>query len=100
VIEDTKPVMTVGAVADVLGVCEQTLRLWEQKGLITPSRVNGRRLYSTRDLERLELVKFLINEKKMNIPGVKKFLEIFDNCKQKNCEDVDECLKLWDKEEK
>ena len=39
--------LTVSETAGILGVSPSTLRLWENVGLITPARSNGRyRLYS------------------------------------------------------
>ncbi len=47
------PLLTVGQVAEAVGVSAQTLRVWETKGLLVPARSpRGRRLYTQADLER------------------------------------------------
>jgi len=47
--------LRVGEAADFLGVSPSTLRYWDRRGVVKPSRhpVNGYRLYLRRDLERL-----------------------------------------------
>ena len=48
--------LSIGGVAETLGVSTSTLRLWETKGLIPPaSRLGGsdRRVYDLADLDRL-----------------------------------------------
>lgn len=97
-IDKNKPVLSVGVVADLIGVCERTLRLWEEKGLITPQRneKNGRRMYSAIDIERLEFIKRLMNDQGLNIHGVKKMLKFYDNCCSKKCSNLKTCDNLWD----
>ncbi len=101
VVDENKPVLSVGVVAELIGVCEKTLRIWEQRGLIHPFRAskNNRRLYTTKDVERLEFIKFLMSDKRLNVYGVRKFLKLWDSCNGKNCKEIRECLNLWDKEE-
>ncbi len=46
-----EPVYLISAVAEILSIHPQTLRLYEREGLITPSRTNGKiRLYSQKIL--------------------------------------------------
>lgn len=73
--EDSKrPMLTIGVVADILGVSVQTLRLWENKGLINPARKGKDRYYSEDDLNLLKRIKYLLHEKKLNTYGVKELL--------------------------
>ena len=47
-----KPLYMIGVVADMLNVHPQTLRFYEKKGLVRPSRTEGQtRMYSQEDLE-------------------------------------------------
>ena len=49
-----KPCYMIGVVAEMLGVHPQTLRFYEKKGLLRPSRTEGRtRMYSPEDVEEL-----------------------------------------------
>jgi len=70
----TSPVYSIGTVARLLKVCPATLRIWEKRGLIKPARLSKDRFYSRCDLERLEQIKDLIQNKRINIQGVKKIL--------------------------
>jgi DNA-binding transcriptional MerR regulator len=67
--------LTVGETARILGVSPSTLRLWENVGLITPARSNGRyRLYSRELLDVLKRIKYLRDVKLLNLPGIKQVL--------------------------
>jgi DNA-binding transcriptional MerR regulator len=67
--------LTVGETARILGVSPSTLRLWENVGLISPARSNGRyRLYSPELLEVLKRVKYLRDVKLLNLPGIRQEL--------------------------
>jgi MerR family transcriptional regulator/heat shock protein HspR len=53
----------------------QTLRMYEQKGLVRPKRTAGNtRLYSEADLERLRLIQRLTTELGLNLAGVEAVL--------------------------
>ncbi len=69
-----RPILTIGIVAEILGVSVQTLRLWENKGLISPARKGKDRYYSEEDLNRLKYIKHLLHEKKLNTYGVREVL--------------------------
>src|SRR6266536_489762 len=67
--------LTVGETARILGVSPSTLRLWENVGLISPARSNGRyRLYSPELLAVLKRIKYLRDVKLLNLPGIKQVL--------------------------
>ena len=55
----------------------QTLRIYEQRGLITPKRSpKGTRLYSQDDVERLRRIQELTGEMGMNLAGVERVFEL------------------------
>ena len=71
---------TISAVADQYGLHPQTLRLYEREGLLQPSRSEGNtRLYTDKDLERLELILSLTRDLGVNLAGV----EIILNMREK-----------------
>ncbi|MFA6449874.1 MAG: response regulator [bacterium] len=72
--ESRRPILSIGVVAEILGVSVQTLRLWETKGLISPSRKGKDRYYSEEDMARLKYIKHLLHEKKLNTYGVREVL--------------------------
>jgi MerR family transcriptional regulator/heat shock protein HspR len=67
----------ISVAADMLGMHPQTLRKYERLGLIQPSRTIGSmRLYSRDELERLRLIKRLVDELGINLAGVQRLLSI------------------------
>ena len=61
----------IGVVAKMFNVHQQTLRLYEREGLLKPSRSQGNtRLYSDKDLERLEIILNLCRDMGVNLAGV------------------------------
>ena len=55
----------------------QTLRKYERLGLVRPTRTIGSmRLYSRDELERLRLIKHLVEEAGVNLAGVQRLLTI------------------------
>jgi len=73
------PRYMISVAADLVGMHPQTLRLYEAKGLIRPSRTpGGTRLYSDVDVERLRLVNRLTTELGLNLAGVEHVLRLQD----------------------
>ena len=67
----------ISVAAQMLGVHPQTLRKYERLGLIQPSRTIGSmRLYSQDELERIRLIKRLVDELGINLAGVQRLLSI------------------------
>jgi MerR family transcriptional regulator/heat shock protein HspR len=74
------PLYTIGVAARLLGLHQQTLRLYERLGLVNPARQSGRvRLYSQHDIEEIEYVVYLVRVKRINLAGVRLILEIVDD---------------------
>ena len=68
--------LTVGQTARILGISPSALRQWENIGLITPARSQGRfRLYSPELLEVLKRIKYLREVKQLRGPGIKHLLD-------------------------
>ena len=71
-----KPVFMISVAAEFAGVHPQTLRAYEQKGLVTPKRTGGNtRMYSRADIDRLNLINELTAEG-INIAGVIRILDL------------------------
>lgn len=76
-IRQGEPVFVISVAARLLELHPQTLRKYEREGLIAPSRTTGNlRLYSDRDIERLRQVKYLVEERGLNLAGVQLALEL------------------------
>ena len=68
---DDRPRYMISVAAELVGMHPQTLRQYEEKGLVRPQRTAGNtRLYSEADLERLRLVQRLTTELGLNLAGV------------------------------
>lgn len=65
----------IGVVAELIGITDQTLRLYEKHGLLKPARRNKNRFYSENDIKWLACIRDLIHVKKISIEGIKKLLE-------------------------
>ena len=66
-----KPLYMIGVVAEMVKLHPQTLRLYERKGLIQPSRTVGKtRMYSAEDVEQLARVLRLTRDLGVNLAGV------------------------------
>jgi MerR family transcriptional regulator/heat shock protein HspR len=67
----------ISMAARMLGMHPQTLRKYERLGLIQPTRTIGSmRLYSRDELERLKLIKRMVDDGGINLAGVQRLLDI------------------------
>lgn len=72
-----EPLFIISVAARLVEMHPQTLRKYEREGLIAPSRTEGNlRLYSDRDIERLRQVKYLVEQRGLNLAGVQLALEL------------------------
>jgi MerR family transcriptional regulator/heat shock protein HspR len=70
----------ISMAARLLEMHPQTLRKYERLGLVRPSRtVGSTRLYSHDELERLRLIKHLVDEAGVNLAGVQRLLAIAES---------------------
>jgi MerR family transcriptional regulator, heat shock protein HspR len=80
---DERPRYMISVAADLVGMHPQTLRMYEQKGLIRPNRTPGQtRLYSEAALERLRLIQRLTTELGLNLAGVELVLRLEDELRR------------------
>jgi len=80
---DDRPRYMISVAADLVGMHPQTLRIYEQKGLVLPKRTAGNtRLYSELDIERLRLIQRLTTEIGLNLAGVEQVLHLEDELQQ------------------
>ena len=67
----------ISMAARMLGMHPQTLRKYERLGLVQPTRTIGSmRLYSREELQRLKLIKRLVDDGGINLAGVQRLLSI------------------------
>lgn len=73
---DERAIYIISVAAELAGVHPQTLRVYERKGLVQPSRTQGNtRRYSQRDIYRLRRIQELTNEG-INLAGVLRIMEL------------------------
>ncbi len=76
----TRGAFTISVVAEQFEIHPQTLRLYEREGLLKPSRTEGNtRMYTERDMQRLDVILSLTRDLGVNLAGV----EIILNMRQK-----------------
>ena len=75
--ERSRPLYMIGVVAEMLQLHPQTLRMYEKKGLIRPSRTEGRtRMYSSEDVEEIARVVRLARDLGVNLAGIEIILKM------------------------
>jgi MerR family transcriptional regulator/heat shock protein HspR len=82
-VPNDEPLYVISIAARMLGVQTHTLRYYERLGLLEPSRTKGKiRLYSQRDIERVQTIKRLMEDLGVNLAGV----EVIMNMNQRMLE--------------
>src|SRR6266850_2467378 len=78
-LEPGRPRYMISVAAELVGMHPQTLRIYEQKGLVRPKRTAGNtRLYSEADLARLRLIQQLTNDLGLNLAGAEQVMQLQD----------------------
>ncbi|MFN2587372.1 MAG: heat shock protein transcriptional repressor HspR [Actinomycetota bacterium] len=73
---DNQAIYIISVAAELAGVHPQTLRVYERKGLLSPSRTSGNtRRYSRKDIDLLRRIQELTNDG-VNLAGVMRILEL------------------------
>ncbi len=74
---DDRAVYVISVAAELAGMHPQTLRMYERKGLLRPTRTAGNtRRYSQADIARLRVIQRLTQELGLNLAGVQRILEM------------------------
>lgn len=72
-----EPVYVISVAAKLAGLPSWTLRVLDKEGIVRPQRTEkDRRLYSDQDIARLARVRYLTEERGVNMNGVKLILEM------------------------
>lgn len=72
-----KGYFSISAVAKMFSIHQQTIRMYEKEGLISPHRSAGNtRLFSEEDIERLEEIMYLTQKLGINLAGVEMVLKL------------------------
>lgn len=85
-----RPVFMIGVAAELIGVHPQTLRMYEQKGILRPRKsIKNTRLYSQEDIELGRYIQKLTQEMGMNLAGVRKVLDLERKIRRLEAENLD-----------
>jgi len=75
-ISQDEPVYVISVVSRLVSLPVWTLRQLDKAGIVRPKRIGKKsRFYSLKDIRRLEYVHYLMEEKRVNIHGVKLLIE-------------------------
>ena len=82
-VERGRGVFMISVAAELAEMHPQTLRMYEQRGLIEPKRSpKGTRLYSQEDVELLRRIQAMTNELGLNLAGVEHVLRLEDELRR------------------
>lgn len=72
-----KQFYTIKIAAELCGMHEQSLRMYERRGLIAPQRSPGNiRRFSDQDVEQIRFIKRLVDDLGVNLAGVEVILHM------------------------
>lgn len=73
------PMFVISVVAEMVGIPIWTLRKLDELGVVSPQRLGKKtRCYSPKQVKKLTYVYHLMNEKGVNISGIKMIFEIHE----------------------
>ena len=76
-VDPSRPVYVISVAAELVAVHPRTLRIYEEEGLICPSRTESNiRLFSENDLRRILWIRHLTQERGVNLAGVRILFEL------------------------
>lgn len=77
-----KAMFPISVIAGILKVHQRTLRIYDDMGLLSPSRsAKNRRVYSFNDIERGKIIQYLTRELGINLAGVKIIFHLLEQQK-------------------
>ena len=76
-VDPARPVYVISVAANIVSAHPRTLRIYEEEGLICPSRTESNiRLFSENDLRRVLWIRHLTQDLGVNLAGVKLLFEL------------------------
>ncbi len=81
---NTKPLFTLSIAAEIIGVHQRTLMLYENENLVIPHRTKtNRRRYSPMDIDKLRFIQYLTRKQGLNLAGVRVLFQVLDSLGEK-----------------
>jgi len=81
-----QPCFAIGVASELVALHPQTLRRYEELGLVIPARRAGRRLYSPREIELLRYISRLSFELGLNLAGVEVIIRLNERIRELQAE--------------
>ena len=76
-IDTEQRLYTIRVAAQLAGLHEQSLRMYERRGLVTPRRSKGNiRLYSAEDIDQIRFIRRLVDDLGVNLAGVEVIIQM------------------------
>lgn len=76
-ISPDEPVYIISVVSKLVDIPIWTLRQLDKKGIVCPKRIGKKsRLYSLKEIKKLEYVHYLMEDKEVNVSGIKMILAL------------------------
>jgi DNA-binding transcriptional MerR regulator len=93
--DDTSDLLGIAPLCEQLGITARALRLYEDKGLLQPKRINGARVYNKRDRARLTLI---LRAKALgsSLVDIKQYLDMYGAHGEGRAKQLDFVLKRTD----
>jgi len=85
------PLYSIGVVAELLNVTDQTLRVYEKNGIIKPNRRNRDRYYSANDIVWLKCIRRFMKVEGINLKGIGKLMKFVPCFDISPCNDCCDC---------
>lgn len=81
--DKTKGIFPISVIAEELQVHQRTLRIYDDEGILKPSRsLKNRRLYSIEDIEKGKFIQYMTRELGINLAGIKIIFGLLYNLKE------------------
>ena len=84
-ISSNVPIYPISVAAKLLDVHPRTIRIYENEGLISPSRKGKKRFFSKDDIHWIQCLRYMIHDAGISIPGIKKLLDLSPCWEIKGC---------------
>jgi DNA-binding transcriptional MerR regulator len=93
--DDTSDLLGIAPLCEAMGITARALRLYEDKGLLQPKRINGARVYNRRDRARLTLI---LRAKALgsSLVDIKQYLDMYGAHGEGRAKQLDFVLKRTD----
>lgn len=89
---ERQPVYSISIAAELLGIHERTLHLYEKEGLLVPARRGNWRFFSQEDLVWVRTIRYLIHEKGINYAGLRRMLGLIHCWEIRGCSEADRAI--------